>query len=96
MKLTLHQADVIKNIIRMQNGEAEVIIRVYCPFCCRKYALLLIGSSGRYECPKCCKQGKLTDLIVYFEDLFQLENRETIKAMTERSAVNVNRKGGRR
>jgi len=62
----LDNSDIIKKIIRLEEGRAEIIIRVYCPFCRVKSALLLIGKTGRYECQVCHKHGKLTDLVVYF------------------------------
>lgn len=89
MKLKLEHVDIIKKIIRLEEGRAEVIIRVYCPFCRVKSALLLIGKTGRYECQVCAKNGKLTDLVVYFEDLFEGRHRRSIKSMTERSAVDL-------
>lgn len=89
MKLQLQSADVIKKIVRLQNGNAEVIVRVYCPFCRTKSSMLLIGKNGRYECQVCCKHGKLTDLLVYFEDLFEKTHKKTISIMTERSAVDL-------
>ncbi len=89
MKLKLEHADIIKKIVRMQNGQADVIIRVFCPFCRTKMSLLLIGRTGKYECQACCKHGKLTDLLIYFEDLFERKHRKTIKTMTERSAVDL-------
>jgi len=85
----LDHADIIKKIIRLEEGRAEIIIRVYCPFCGVKSALLLIGKTGRYECQVCHKHGKLTDLVVYFEDMFERRHRKSIKIMTERSAVDL-------
>ena len=87
--MKLHHADIIKKIIRLEEGRAEIIIRVYCPFCRVKSALLLIGKTGRYECQVCHKHGKLTDLVVYFEDMFERKHRETIKTMSERDAVDL-------
>ncbi len=89
MKLKLEHADIIKKIIRLEEGRAEIIIRVYCPFCRVKSALLLIGKTGRYECQVCTKHGKLTDLVVYFEDMFEHRHKKSIKTMTERSAVDL-------
>ena len=89
MKLKLECADIIKKIVRIQDGNAEVIIRVACPFCRVKSSLLLIGKRGEYECQICCKKGKLTDLIIYFEDQFEWKHRKTIKIMTERDAVDL-------
>lgn len=89
MKFKLEHADLIKKIVRLEEGRAEIIVRVYCPFCRVKSALLLIGKTGRYECQVCTKNGKLTDLVVYFEDLFEGGHRRSIKAMTERSAVDL-------
>jgi transposase-like protein len=85
----LDHADIIKKIIRLEEGRAEIIIRVYCPFCRVKSALLLIGKTGRYECQVCHKHGKLTDLVVYFEDMFERRHRQSIQTMTERSAVDL-------
>ena len=87
--MKLEHADVIKKIIRLEEGRAEIIIRVYCPFCRVKSALLLIGGTNRYECQVCGKYGKLTDLVVYFEDLFERRHRKTIDTMTERSGVEL-------
>ena len=87
--MKLAHADIIKKIIRLEEGRAEIIIRVYCPFCRVKSALLLIGKTGRYECQVCHKHGKLTDLVVYFEDMFERRHRKSIKIMTERSAVDL-------
>jgi transposase-like protein len=85
----LDNSDIIKKIIRLEEGRAEIIIRVYCPFCRVKSALLLIGKTGRYECQVCHKHGKLTDLVVYFEDMFERRHRQSIQTMTERSAVDL-------
>jgi hypothetical protein len=85
----LDHADIIKKIIRLEEGRAEIIIRVYCPFCRVKSALLLIGKTGRYECQVCHKHGKLTDLVVYFEDMFERRHRKTIETMTERDGVDL-------
>ena len=87
--MKLHHADIIKKIIRLEEGRAEIIIRVYCPFCRVKSALLLIGKTGRYECQVCHKHGKLTDLVVYFEDMFEHKHREAIKTMADRDAVDL-------
>ena len=87
--MRLDNSDIIKKIIRLEEGRAEIIIRVYCPFCRVKSALLLIGKTGRYECQVCHKHGKLTDLVVYFEDMFERRHRQTIQTMTERSAVDL-------
>lgn len=87
--MKLDHADIIKKIIRLEEGRAEIIIRVYCPFCRVKSALLLIGKTGRYECQVCHKHGKLTDLVVYFEDMFERRHREIIGTMTERDGVDL-------
>ena len=87
--MRLDNSDIIKKIIRLEEGRAEIIIRVYCPFCRVKSALLLISKTGRYECQVCHKHGKLTDLVVYFEDMFERRHRQSIKTMTERSAVDL-------
>ena len=87
--MRLDNSDIIKKIIRLEEGRAEIIIRVYCPFCRVKSALLLIGKTGRYECQVCHKHGKLTDLVVYFEDMFERRHRKSIKIMIERSAVDL-------
>lgn len=87
--MRVENADIIKKIIRLEEGRAEIVIRVYCPFCRVKSALLLIGKTGRYECQVCTKNGKLTDLVVYFEDMFERRHRRSIKAMTERNAVDL-------
>ncbi len=87
--MRLDNSDIIKKIIRLEEGRAEIIIRVYCPFCRVKSALLLIGKTGRYECQVCHKHGKLTDLVVYFEDMFERRHRQSIQTMTERSAVDL-------
>ena len=87
--MRLDNSDSIKKIIRLEGGRAEIIIRVYCPFCRVKSALLLIGKTGRYECQVCHKHGKLTDLVVYFEDMFERRHRQSIQIMTERSAVDL-------
>ena len=87
--MRLDNSDIIKKIIRLEEGRAEIIIRVYCPFCRVKSALLLIGKTGRYECQVCHKHGKLTDLVVYFEDMFERRHRQSIQTMTERSAVEL-------
>ena len=89
MKLKLEHADIIKKIVQIQNGKADVIIRVDCPFCNVMSSLLLIGKTASYECQVCTKHGKLTDLLVYFEDKFERKHRETIGVMTERSAVDL-------
>ena len=87
--MRLDNSDIIKKIIRLEEGRAEIIIRVYCPFCRVKSALLLIGKTGRYECQVCHKHGKLTNLVVYFEDMFERRHRQSIQTMTERSAVDL-------
>lgn len=87
--MRLDNSDIIKKIIRLEEGRAEIIIRVYCPFCRVKSALLLIGKTGRYECQVCHKHGKLTDLVVYFEDMFERRHLQSIQTMTERSAVDL-------
>ena len=87
--MRLDNSDVIKKIIRLEEGRAEIVIRVYCPFCRVKSALILIAKTGRYECQVCHKHGKLTDLVVYFEDMFEHKHRETIKTMSERDAVDL-------
>ena len=87
--MRLDNSDIIKKIIRLEEGRAEIIIRVYCPFCRVKSALLLIGKTGRYECQVCHKHGKLTDLVIYFEDMFERRHRQSIQIMTERSAVDL-------
>ena len=87
--MRLDNSDIIKKIIRLEEGRAEIIIRVYCPFCRVKSALLLIGKTGRYECQVCHKHGKPTDLVVYFEDMFERRHRQSIQTMTERSAVDL-------
>lgn len=87
--MRLDNSDIIKKIIRLEEGRAEIIIRVYCPFCRVKSALLLIGKTGRYECQVCHKHGKLTDLVVYFEDMFERRHRKTIGTMTERDGVDL-------
>ena len=87
--MKLDHADIIKKIIRLEEGRAEIIIRVYCPFCRVKSALLLIGKTGRYECQVCHKHGKLTDLVVYFEDMFERRHRKTIGTVTERDGVDL-------
>lgn len=87
--MRLDNSDIIKKIIRLEEGRAEIIIRVYCPFCRVKSALLLIGKTGRYECQVCHKHGKLTDLVVYFEDRFEHKHREIIGTMTERDGVDL-------
>ncbi len=91
--MRLDNSDIIKKIIRLEEGRAEIIIRVYCPFCRVKSALLLIGKTGRYECQVCCKHGRLTDVVVYFEDLFERRHRDTIGTMTQRDAVDLKRGG---
>lgn len=88
MKLKLEHADIIKQIIRI-DGKAEILVRVSCPFCRVNRALLLIGKGGRYECQACHKSGKLTDLIVYFEDVFEHKHRRTMRIMQERDAVDL-------
>lgn len=81
--MKLPNADKIKHIIRLVEGRAELIVRVRCPFCRTKNALLLIGSTDKYECQVCCLHGKLDDLIVYFEE-FEHRHRKTVKLMSER------------
>ena len=89
MKLKLENADLIKKLIRLEEGRAEIIFRVYCPFCRTKYALLLVGRTGRYECQVCCTSGRLADLVVYFEDMFEKRHGRTMRLMSEKSAVEV-------
>lgn len=87
MKLKLESAELISKIVRALGGQPEVVIRVDCPLCRVKSALLLYGRTSSYECQACWAKGKLTDLTVYCEDRFERRHQETIQAMTERRAV---------
>ena len=83
----MDNADTIKRIIRYLECEYEVIVRVVCPLCNTKRALLLIGRTGQYECLVCSKHGKLSTLITYCEDKFEHRHKATVKAMQEKKAV---------
>ena len=85
--MKLENAHKIKHILKLVDGKGEIIVRVRCPFCRTKKALLLIGSTDKYECQVCLKQGGLDDVIVYFEDEFEWKHRKTMRLMSERSAV---------
>ncbi len=87
--MKIPNADIIQKIIRIQDGKADVNIGVYCPFCRVGYALLMFSRTGKYECLACGKRGKLTDLIVYFEDLFEHKHRKTMRLMAERKGVDL-------
>jgi hypothetical protein len=87
--MKLENAHKIKHILKLVDGKGEIIVRVRCPICRTKKALLLIGSTDKYECQVCLKQGGLDDVIVYFEDEFERRHRQTIQTMTERSVVDL-------
>lgn len=82
-------AHIIKQILRLQEGKHDIVVRVSCPLCNTNYTLMLIGRTGRYECRHCHKQGKLSELLVYFEDRFECRHRDTIGTMTERDGVDL-------
>ena len=87
--MKLENAHKIKHILKLVDGKGEIIARVRCPFCRTKKALLLIGSTDKYECQVCMQHGRLDNVIVYFEDEFERRHRQTIQTMTERSAVDL-------
>jgi hypothetical protein len=87
--MKLENTHKIKHILKLVDGKGEIIVRVRCPFCRTKKALLLIGSTDKYECQVCMQHGRLDNVIVYFEDEFERRHRQTIQTMTERSAVDL-------
>jgi len=61
---SMQHADTIKYILRHLECKPEVIIRVPCLFCHNGRALLLVPSTGQYECQICGRYGKLDSLAV--------------------------------
>ena len=78
---SMQYADVISYIVRYLECKPEVIIRVPCVFCHNGQALLLVHSTGQYECQICGRYGKLDSLAVLAADRFEYRHRRTVELM---------------
>ena len=74
----------IHSIVRYLECEPETLYRVPCPFCRNGRALLLVPSTGVYECQICQKYGKLDELVVIAADSFEHRHKDTLRMMTRR------------
>lgn len=77
----MQHADVISYIVRHLECKPEVIIRVPCVFCHNGRALLLVSTTGQYECQICGRHGRLDDLAVLAADQFEHRHHDTIELM---------------
>lgn len=77
----MQNAHLIYSIIRSMECEPEIILRVPCLFCNNGRALLLVPSTGQYECQICGRYGKLDSLAVLAADQFEHRHRQTIELM---------------
>jgi len=77
----MQHADTIKYILRHLECKPELIVRVPCLFCNNGQALLLVPSTGQYECQICGRYGKLDSLAVLAADQFEYKHRESIALM---------------
>lgn len=84
---SMQHADTIKYIIQHLECRPEIIVRVPCLFCHNGRALLLVPSTGQYECQICGRYGKLDSLAVLAADQFEHRHRDSISLMEERRAV---------
>ena len=89
----MQNVDVIKYIIQHLECKPEIIVRVPCLFCHNGRALLLVPSTGQYECQICGRYGKLDSLAVLAADQFEHRHRDSI-ALMETDGV-VRRERGR-
>jgi len=78
---SMQHADTIKYILRHLECKPELIVRVPCLFCNNGQALLLVPSTGQYECQICGRYGKLDSLAVLAADQFEYKHRESIALM---------------
>lgn len=90
----MQNVDVIKYILTHLECKPEIIIRVPCLFCNNGQALLLVPSTGQYECQICGRYGKLDSLAVLAADQFEHRHKDSI-ALMETDGV-VRRERGRR
>ena len=77
----MQHADTIKYILRHLECKPELTVRVPCLFCNYGQALLLVPSTGQYECQICGRYGKLDSLAVLAADQFEYKHRESIALM---------------
>ena len=77
----MQNAHLINSIIRSMECKPEIIVRVPCLFCNNGQALLLVPSTGQYECQICGKHGKLEDIAVLAADHFEHRHRDSIELM---------------
>ncbi len=78
---SVENADLIRAIIDGLECKPEIILRVPCLFCNNGQALLLIPSTGQYECQICGRYGKLDSLAVLAADRFEYRHRRTVELM---------------
>lgn len=77
----MQNAHLINSIIRSMECKPEIIVRVPCLFCNNGQALLLVPSTGQYECQICGRYGKLDSLAVLAADQFEYRHRRTVELM---------------
>jgi len=90
----VQNVDTIKYILRHMECKPEIVIRVPCLYCNVKRALLLIPSTGRYECQICGKHGRLDDLAVLAADRFEYRHRRTVELMETDGVIRRERMRG--